>query len=73
MTNWAPQAAPFFATSGENRLGRLGGYGISEIIAGAAAAGALIRNPLGASYSSHVADNIVRVGYLLNSPVVAKY
>jgi outer membrane immunogenic protein len=34
-----------------------------------------IRNALGASYSSHFTDNIVRVGfnYLLNTPVVAKY
>jgi outer membrane immunogenic protein len=34
-----------------------------------------LRLPVGASYSSHFTDNIVRVGfnYIFNSPVVAKY
>jgi outer membrane immunogenic protein len=34
-----------------------------------------IRNPLGASYSAHFTDNILRVGvnYIFNTPVVARY
>jgi len=34
-----------------------------------------VRTPLGASFSSHFTDNILRVGvnYIFNSPVVAKY
>jgi outer membrane immunogenic protein len=74
-------------TAGAGIEGRIGGNWTAKLEylymdLGTVSAGPLstnilepLRAPVGASYSSHFTDNILRVGfnYIFNSPVVAKY